>query len=283
MRLKEVIVETQLNEFGDQIRTSMYRNLGIGGDAANEIAAKKNFVDRFTQQVKQNQKAASKSGLPLNMDKLIKSYLGQYGWSADAEQQTQLKQLADAVSKETGMMGGSAFYSPELTKLANAMYMIGSQQIRDPRTGQSLGGGAGLQGGGPGGASAGDSAGATDDGKPEPELSVTTQQIIAKIQKLVGKDNLDDLTSIAKYAMQVLYKQSPQTYTDLYKEIMTGETKKKALSPQEVAARKRQILQKRAARQANSTSTPAPATPTEPEDNPNIIRGTNESRRFYRR
>jgi len=264
MKANEFIVE--YNPV-DQIRTSMYRNLGMGGDAGNEIAGRENFVNRFVQQVKQNQKSAGKSGMPLNVDKMVQSYLGQYGWVADPEQQAQLSKLANAVSKERGMMGGSALYSPNLKKLANAMYTVGSQQLRDPKTGltPSKSGAGGAPGG---------TTGASASGSSE-QLSTATEQLVQRIQKLVGPENNDDLERIAKTAMQVLYKQNPTAYTQLYKEIMTGETKKK-VDPNQLAANRIE-KQKAAAAAADASATPKSQPDT--GENPNFVRGTNEARR----
>lgn len=268
MKANEFIVEFSPI---DQIRTSMYRNLGIGGDAANEIAGRDNFVNRFVQQVKQNQKSSAKSGMPFDVDKMVRSYLGQYGWVADPEQQEQLSKLAAAVSKEKGVMGGAAMYSPNLKKLANAMYMIGSQQLRDPKTGLAVGGkGAAGQAGAAGSVQAGGQAAQA----PE-QLSTATEQIVDKIQKLLGPENNDDLERIAKTAMQVLWKQNPTAYTDLYKEIMTGSTKKK-VDPNQLAAN-RVAKQKAAAAAANASAVPKAQPDT--GENPNIVQGYNESRR----
>jgi hypothetical protein len=245
----------------------MYRNLGIGGDAANEVAAKQNFVDRFMQQVKQNQKASATSGMPLDVNQMVQSYLGQYGWVVSPAQQAKLSQMADAVGGERGLMGGASMYAPKLKQLANAMYMIGSQQLRDPKTGLTIQG-AGGQGGG--------SAGGQASAAAEPEqLSPATEQIVQRIQKLLGSENNDDLEIIAKTAMQVLYKQNPTAYTELYKEIMTGETKKKARSPEDI----RKVKQARAARVANRSAVPGSKPVADTGENPNIVQGYNESRR----
>lgn len=101
----------------------------------SEKMAREVFVNNFIDLIKQNQKASKKAGVPLNVKKMIDSYLMKYGWQTDPEQQMVLDNLADKVSQEQGIFGGSAIYAPNLKKLANAMYMIGAQQLRDPRTG----------------------------------------------------------------------------------------------------------------------------------------------------
>jgi hypothetical protein len=100
----------------------------------SEKMAREIFVSNFIDLVKQNQKASKKAGVPLNVKKMIDSYLMKYGWQTDPEQQLVIDNLADKVSQEQGIFGGSAIYAPNLKKLANAMYMIGAQQVRDPRT-----------------------------------------------------------------------------------------------------------------------------------------------------
>lgn len=213
MKLKEVILE-----FGpvDQIRTSMYRNLGIGGPDANELAAKDNFLKRFKQQVKLNQQSAGKY---FNLPELANAYLSQYGWVANPQDQARINDMA-----ERG----------DINELANYMYYMGSKQVRNPKTGSVIGG---MQGGQ---ASAGQQGAGAEE---QPQLSQPTQQTIKQISKLTGKDNYDDLEQIAKNAMRQLYKQNPARYTELYKEIMTGKSdvnKLGAVNPQDPAEIRKQ-------------------------------------------
>ena len=229
MRLKEFVTEG----ISDNIRANMYRNLGIGGVEGNEIAAKQNFIDRFKQQVKLNQKAGAKAGGfdASDLQQMVDSYLSQYGWVANEKDRV-------AISKfiETGNIDG----------LANQMYLVGSKQMRDPKTGSAidpskLGG---------------------QQGTGQPSLSNTSQAIVTQLNKLSGSDSLDDLEQITKNAMQRLYKLSPSSYQKLYKEIMTGKTstptttsmnvQQPAKGSPEYFAAKRSL----AAQKAQSTMTP---------------------------
>jgi len=77
-------------------------------------------------------------------------------------------------------------------------------------------------------------------------LAPSTQQTINQITKLTGPENNDDLEQIAKTAMTMLYSQNRARYNSLYREIVSGVKS---------------------------------GAPKQPEDNPNIVRGTNESKR----
>lgn len=191
MRLKEFVVEG----ISDNIRGNMYRNLGIGGAEGNEIAAKQNFIDRFKQQVKLNQKAGAKAGGfgASDLQQMVDSYLAQYGWVANEKDRVAISKFIEANN---------------IDSLANQMYLVGSKQMRDPRTGSVID----------------PSALGGKQSVTTPELSNTSQAIVTQLNKLSGPDSLDDLEQIAKNAMQRLYKTSPSSYQRLYKEIMTGKT-----------------------------------------------------------
>lgn len=233
MRLKEFVTEG----IADAVRGSMYRNLGIGGAGGNEIAAKQNFINKFKQQVKLNQKAGAKAGGfdTSDLQQMVDGYLSQYGWVANEKDRV-------AISKfiESGNIDG----------LANQMYLVGSKQMRDPKTGSAidpskLGGQQGNQ-----------------QAPGQPALSNTSQAIVSQLNKLSGSDSLDDLEQITKNAMQRLYKLSPSSYQKLYKEIMTGKTSTQTTpsmnvqppakgSPEYFAAKRSLAAQK-----AQSTMTP---------------------------
>lgn len=229
MRLNEFVTEG----ISDAIRGSMYRNLGIGGAEGNEIAAKQNFIDKFKQQVKLNQKAGAKAGGfdASDLQQMVDSYLSQYGWVTNEKDRV-------AISKfiETGNIDG----------LANQMYLVGSKQMRDPKTGSAID----------------PSKLGSQQGAKQPALSNTSQAIVTQLNKLSGSDSLDDLEQITKNAMQRLYKLSPSSYQKLYKEIMTGKTSKPTTpsmnvqppakgSPEYFAAKRSLAAQK-----AQSTMTP---------------------------
>lgn len=86
-------------------------------------------------------------------------------------------------------------------------------------------------------------------GSEDAQLNPSTKQIITSINKYTGSSNLDDLEMIAKTAMAMLYKQNPAAYTKLYREITTG---------------------------ASTDNNPD-------NDNPNLVRGYNESKKFKKR
>lgn len=225
MKLNEVIVE---NAFTDALKYGLYKTTGLGGVSANEIAFRKQFLQKFKQQAQLGLRSARASGSNANsneVEKIANNFLNQYRWSPDADQEAKLKELSALVAQDPS---GSS-----IDKLGNYLYFIGRQQnaSKGMRVEPNLGSG-GSQG--------------SNRGRPEPELGSAGQQIIKQVEKLTGPQNFDDLETVAKFAMQLLYKQNPGRYTELYKEITSGATKK---SPDD-------------------------------DDNPNLVRGYNESKSF---
>lgn len=259
MRVNEFVTEGIL----DSARAALYRTTGIGGQAGLHTANKVRFINGFKAQYKLARDAAKDAGMPFDPMRMATTYMAKYGWQADPGQLEYLKNLT------TSPVGKPLAVAPE--KIANAMYSIGMQQNRD-----SQGYIAGAGGYSSGGYSQGGRRG--KKAAQAPELSVTTERIVATINKLVGRENLDDLSAIAKAAMQTLYKQDKEKYTELYKEIMTGqkaEPEEKPLSPEEQFAQKRQAKLKAATAAADAGSNafskmpgaaqaePAPKTPEE--------------------
>ncbi len=244
MKINEV---EQLNEgLGDWARAAIYNTLGIGGQKGNQAATMYHFIDGFKQQLGQTLRAAKSSGLPVDYDQIIDSYLNKYGWYANPQQKEYLKSIAS---------------NP--TKLAKAMYAVGVNQFRDkngtindPRTQgnqnqpsidankdgkddrtlapvkkskkvqpQTMAEPEQTQAD----TDANDGAGASAFGQMarqlsgEPQLSASTQKLISQINSLKGASNLDDLVAVAKSAMQTLYAQNKEKYNELYQEITTGQ------------------------------------------------------------
>lgn len=96
-----------------------------------ESNVRKTFIDLFSQRVKQNQKAAKEAGVPFNAKKMVYAYCQKNRWTLDDEDKKILDPLCDMVSKETG------FFRPNLKKLANLMYMIGTQSSGSDNTAPS--------------------------------------------------------------------------------------------------------------------------------------------------
>jgi hypothetical protein len=208
MKLKEVIVENQINEVGpmDSFRAGIYNNLGIGGGAGNAAAHKKYFTDNFKKQLQLNtSKTTSK---PEAVERIANSFMKKYGVSDSAVQNPEFQELVQKAGSEKG------FFSPALNQLIDKMYLLASTTVQQdqPRQGFNT----------PTQGPAGGSRTPQQTTQPE-QLSGTTQQVIQSIQKLTGKENFDDLSRIAKTAMRMLYKQNPQQYTQLYNQI-TGKS-----------------------------------------------------------
>lgn len=197
MKTREIINEFGIGDVSNAARASMYRNLGIGGDAANEIAAQQSFVKRFTQQLKLSNQSKTAS-----IPNMITAYMAQHNWVANAEQSKMLQDLAAQAQRNPKMY----------TQLAKEMWQVGQEQIRD-QNGMVQGQGQGQQ--------SADPSKLNLDGKPE-AIDPGTKQIIAAISKLRGKHQINDLTKIAKKAMQMLYKLDPTAYKKLYQQIMSG-------------------------------------------------------------
>lgn len=270
MRANEIITEGVM----DSARAALYRTTGIGGDAGNQIANKVKFINGFKEQLRLAQDAAKTANMPFDVLRMVNAYLAKYGWTVDTNQQQYLKDLT------TSPVGKPLQVKPDV--LANAVYSIGMQQSRDADGYVTSTGGYSQGGGSYGSARRGRKG--SKAAQPQ-ELSVTTERIVDTIGKLVGPENLDDLAAIAKQAMKVLYSQDKEKYTELYKEIMTGqkaEPEAAPLSPEEQFAQRRKEKLKAASAAANAGANPFtkfnPQTAPSGE-NDNIVRGTNESRK----
>jgi hypothetical protein len=230
MRFKEIIVESQLNEYGSQY--SDYQQVS----AKDVKTAKNNFISNFKQQLKLNKKAGDKTDV---IGRLANSYMKKYGVSDAAINNKQFQDLVQKAGSETG------FLTPALNQLIDQMYLLASTTVQSTNAQPSFGGAS--------------TTGTTKPTGGAEQLNPTTKQIVNSIKKYNGVGNLDDLARIAKTAMQVLYKQDPTRYTDLYKEIMSGQTKKSAAGAGAFGQMASNL--------------------TQPQGNPNIVRGTNESKR----
>lgn len=235
MKLKEIIVENTINE------------VGIGDVTASNVAtARKNFENNFKKQVKLNTTKWGMRNKKIDRSEVIhqlaNSYMKKYGVSSNAINNPKTQQLIAKASANT------SFLNPAMDELIDRMYLLASTTVQAHANDHpSFGAGA-------------STAGATQPKAGTEQLNPTTKQIVNNIKKYTGASNLDDLTRIAKTAMQVLYKQNPTKYTELYKEITSGQTKK----PEPGAGAFGQMA----------------SNLTQPEqENPNIIRGTNESKR----
>jgi len=229
MKLKEVIVEY------DESNVPLYRRIGIDTPARNAAEAKKTFINRFLEYIKQNKASIKAAGMGApDIERMAQTYLTKYNWHADPEQQAIIKKLSDEALR------GNWYDNSGAVKLANYMYSVGSQQFINPRTGVAMGdpsaGGAGGSGGRGGAGGAGGAGGQTT---PDVRLEPNSVQAIKLIDKMSSKDYVDDLSQVTKIAMAKLYKLDPQKYKDLYQEVMTGQTKK---SPEQIRKEKMQQL-----------------------------------------
>ena len=210
MKLKEVIVENQINEIGpmDNFRAGIYNNLGIGGGAGNAAAHKKYFTDNFKKQLQLN--TSKNTSKPEAVERIANSFMKKYGVSDSAVQNPEFQELVQKAGSEKG------FFSPALNQLIDKMYLLASTTVQQdqPRQGFNT----------PTQGPASGPQAPQQTAQPE-QLSGTTQQVIQSIRKLTGKENLDDLARVVKTAMQTLYRQSPEKYNQLYKEVVTGKSK----------------------------------------------------------
>lgn len=228
MKLNEVIVE---NAFTDALKYGMFKATGLGGTSAVEIAFQKQFLEKFKQQAQlalRSAKAAGGNANPTEIEKIAHNFLNQYKWSPDSDQEAKLKELAGVIAQDPS---GS-----NINKLGNYLYFIGRQQNASRGMDRS-------------GRRVEPTLGAAGSARQEPELNSVSQTVVKQLEKLTGPKNFDDLETIAKVAMQMLYKQNPSRYAELYKEITSGATKKAA----------------------------------DDDDNPNIVRGYNESKSFKKK
>lgn len=196
MRLKEIITESKLNEYGSQY--SDYQKV----NAKDVKTAKNNFISNFKQQVKLNKKAGSR---PEVIGRLASSYMKKYGVSDAAIQDKRFQDLIQKASAETG------FLKPALNELIDYMYFLASTTVQTDANDYNT-----QQGQSATNSNSGRSVTASNQYTP------STKQIIKRINKYSGEDKLDDLVKIAKTAMQTLYAQDPVKYKALYNEIVSS-------------------------------------------------------------
>lgn len=197
MKLNEIIVENKvINELGllDKVGANMYTGLGVGGGAGLAKAAKKKFIDYFKQQLKQLGPSIKKQDA---LPRFVNSYMKRYGVSDEAMQNPEFQNLISQAGKEKSSMFSG---SPALDKLLDNMYLLATTVVHQPSQGRQA--------------------------VSTQQLTPLTNQIVGIIGKMKGSSNLDDLETVAKTAMQMLYKQNPSKYNELYKEIVSGSAKK---------------------------------------------------------
>lgn len=218
-----------------------------GQGQGGELAVKDNFVKGFTSWLNANAKSASASGHPVDLKTLVNAYLRKNHWNIPGPEW----------EKSVTNLTSAGYTSANAVKLGNLIYQIASAQQGTAPDG-SMGGGTNTQTTAPAVA-------------PAEKLTPMTVQVINVIKKLQGKENLDDLAKIAKVAMSILYNQNPEKYTELYKEITSGSTKK-----QQGANAFGQMAAQLGAKPNTMANTPVSASGT--SENPNIVRGTNEAK-----
>jgi len=198
-----------------------------------------NFMKSFSQQYKLAKQARTASGAPFNPVTFVSNYASKNHWNINP----------GVLAKAVGPIANDP------AKLAQYVYSIAMDQSGVANTAAPASGGTSQQGA----ASA---------------LTSAAIQIGKTISKMRGKENYDDLEYVAKSAMQALYKQNPQAYNDLYKEIMSGQTKKQVPSTAGSHAFG-QMTSNLGVRPNTMANAPVSAT----SSNPNIVRCTNESKR----
>jgi len=172
---------------GDWAKSALYKTTGIGGDPANAAATRLKFIDDFKQELDLSQRSARNAGQQYDNGTFVNQYIKRYGWTLDPEELSQVMMVKD-----------------DPKKLANAMYNVAVGQRKG--TGQY--------------ASTPSLGAQQNTGSEQRDISTQTQQMMGRIQKMTGSSNFDDLSAVAKTAMQALYQQNPGEYTKLYREIV---------------------------------------------------------------
>jgi hypothetical protein len=193
MKLDEFIIKESI---ADKFKTGLFKNLGIGGEAGEELLAKDMFIKRLVQQFKNSINSAKMAGdEDPDVGDMVTSYINKYRWQTTPRDQQMLSNLSQEAQTNQSA----------LTKLANYLYVVGSNQPKSSANNQ-------------------DRTEPTSQvtGSSQDKIAPTTQTIVSSINKLVGPNYFDDLTLVAKAAMNALYKQNPTEYTKLYREIVSG-------------------------------------------------------------
>lgn len=123
------INEVTLNEgIWDHVKNAVYGAAGDttskGATSAMSGAQRSVFINKFLGIVAAQVKSAKASGMPLNMNNLVNSYLMKNKWAIlDPAQKTYITQLVSA------SQGGTN--TKVINQLANAMFQVGAEQVRD--------------------------------------------------------------------------------------------------------------------------------------------------------
>lgn len=221
---------------GDMASKAAYLS-GMTGEygAGKQLVVRDNFERKFAQEYQLARKARVSAGAIFNPVQYVSNYASKRQWNIDP------KELENVVTP----------IANDPKKLAQYVYSIAMDQAGTPQPGTN------------------------GDTGEEVTLSSAAKQVVDMINKMRGEQNYDDLEYVAKSAMGALYKQNPQAYNDLYKEIMAGDTKKQ-VSKGAGSNAFGQMATGLGAKPNTMANTPVSRQNFEP--NPNIVRGTNESK-----
>jgi hypothetical protein len=125
MKINEVTLKEGI---WDHVKNAVYGAAGDttskGATSAMSGAQRSVFINKFLGIVAAQVKSAKASGMPLNMNNLVNSYLMKNKWAIlDPAQKTYITQLVSA------SQGGTN--TKVINQLANAMFQVGAEQVRD--------------------------------------------------------------------------------------------------------------------------------------------------------
>lgn len=227
------------------LRGAIYKATGgtFGGIAGEQQAIKSNYITRTINQLKLNSQAAKRAGQPFDMKTFLDRYTSQYGWDLSPQEQASLDKMAEAST----MTNNS---NQSLTKIANYLYMLASQnqssansprsasgpsaptkprQPTAPRTptsptpaGEKVTiGGQTLDTNNPAGASNNPAEPTAKQQAGEP-IGPTAEKIMAAIGALKGPTTVDDLDAILRDAAYLLSRLNKARYAHTLRDLTSG-------------------------------------------------------------
>lgn len=123
MRANEFVNEG----FRDWVGKNLYNLTGVDDKYGNRSSAagRDRFIGNFKAYFSQVLQSAKAAGAPMDVQAMVNSYLAKNKWTISSPQQKA------AVDKVIDKMQQSGYGGGAVTELANLMYMIGAEQIRD--------------------------------------------------------------------------------------------------------------------------------------------------------
>jgi len=136
MKIKEVIIAEGILS---SLAQAAFKNKGSGGYGYQSMGpsgdyAYKHFMQGFTKELTNLIQSSETSGMPVNFPAYINAYLTKYHWHASQQQQ----QILFNIGSQLQASSNPGISKQLINKLGAALWQVGHEQMRDPRTGKVI-------------------------------------------------------------------------------------------------------------------------------------------------